>query len=323
MSRSLPWDDICVPSSDYLVRRVASAGAVPLFWGRDTAGRCLLIVELLGDHAAEFRRDVASVHGIGVDLRDGEEAGQQRLVLTLDRNVDQDLFLGLCETLVSSLSPVTESSVAVGVSLAHIRRWKAFLAGRNTRVLSPEEVRGLFAELQFLRALYASRLSQSAAVEAWCGGEDIHQDFIFGNTAVEVKSLAGRDRSTVRISSEDQLETVLDELFLVVCRLSENPDTDQALALNALVTLIEGELSDPEAREQFSDKLANFGYVPIVDYDEPRFVVSGRQTYRVEADFPRLIRSRLPSGIARVSYEIELETMNGFECGDDEVFGGG
>src|SRR3990167_3701572 len=145
MSRSLPWDDIGVPSSDYLVRRVASAGAVPLFWGRDTAGRCLLIVELLGDHAAEFRRDVASVHGIGVDLRDGEEAGQQRLVLTLDRNVDQDLFLGLCETLVSSLSPVTESSVAVGVSLAHIRRWKAFLAGCNTRVLSPEEGRGLFA----------------------------------------------------------------------------------------------------------------------------------------------------------------------------------
>lgn len=321
MSRALPWDDIGIPTSDYLVRRVASAGTVPLFWGRDTAGRCLLIVELLGDHTEEFRRDLTPVHGIGVDLRDGDERGQQRLVLTLDRNVDQDLFLGLCETLVASLSPVTESSVAVAVSLTHIRRWKAFMAGRKTRLLSPEEVRGLFAELQFLRALYASRLGQAAAVEAWCGVEDIHQDFIFGNTAVEVKSLAGRDRSTVRISSEDQLETVLDELFLVVFRLSEGPDGTSALSLNALVALIENEVSDSGALEEFSGKLANFGYVQLIDYDEPHFAVTGRQAFRVDGDFPRLVRSRLPSGIARVSYEIELEAMTAFGCRDVDVLG--
>lgn len=49
--------------------------------------------------------------------------------------------------------------------------------------------------------------SSAVAVEAWLGPEKSHQDFIFGNTAVEIKSLSGTERSTVRISSEDQLKS--------------------------------------------------------------------------------------------------------------------
>lgn len=323
MSRVLPWHDIAVPTVDYNVRLVAAGGAIPVYWGRDTSGHCLLIVELQGDHTVDFRRGVTTVHGIGVDLRAGQIAGQQRLVLTLDRNVDQDLFLGLCETLIASLSVVVDSPVALAVTLAHIKRWKAFLAGRKTRRLSPEEVRGLVAELQFMRALYAARLSKPAAVEGWYGVEDVHQDFIFENTAVEVKSLSGRDRSTVRISSEDQLETVKNELFLVVHHLSEAPVSSGGLSLNALVKVIESELDDADALELFSAKLADFGYAPLIDYDEPLFVIGDRDTYRVEGNFPRLIRSGLPGGIARVKYEIEIEAMKDFECSIDEVLKGG
>jgi len=321
MTRPLPWAGISVPAADYNVRLVAGALAVPVYWGRDARGRYLLILELEGDHTELFRRDHASVYGIDVDLRNASTAGQQRLVLTLDQSVDQDLFLGLCETLIANLMSVTDSATAVFVTLAHIRRWKAFLAGRKSRLLTPEEVRGLFAELQFMRALYRTRLTPKGAVEAWGGDDDTHQDFIFANKAIEVKSLAGRDRRTVRISSEDQLETALDELFLVVCRLSENADAADALSLNELVTTIEHELGDADALEQLSGKLAGFGYAPIPDYDEPHFVVSGRQAYRVQGAFPRLVRSRLPGGIARLSYEIEIEALEGFECAETGVLG--
>ena len=70
--------------------------------------------------------------------------------------------------------------------------------------------------LQKPSSLYQNHLDEKAAMEAWCGPDGAHQDFIFGNTAVEVKSLSGRERSTVRISSEDQLESLCDDLFLVV-----------------------------------------------------------------------------------------------------------
>lgn len=323
MSNALPWDEIGVPARDYTVRKVAARSRVAMFWGRDTAAKCLFIIELDGDFAEEFQRGVVDIHGIGVDLREGEEPHQQRLVLSLDRSVNQDLFLGLCQTLINALELVDTAAVALAVALAHIRRWRAFLAGRKSRRLSDEEVRGLWAELQYMRALYASRLTTTDAVDAWTGAEQLQQDFIFDNTAVEVKSLLGRDRNTVRISSEDQLATIVDDIFLVTHRLTVAADGSGALSLNALVEVIEDELDDAHAFELFSQKLADFGYLPIAAYATPKFVVAERQTYRVEGDFPRLVRAELPSGIARVSYEIELEAIKDFETDDDEVLKGG
>ncbi|WP_422027532.1 PD-(D/E)XK motif protein [Pyruvatibacter mobilis] len=320
MSKPVPWDGIPTPTADFTVVRVAGAAGIPIYWGRDMAAQCLFIVELEGDFTAQFRRDTVLLHGISVDLRNGDVAEQQRLVLTLARHIDSDLFLGLCETLIDSLKDVTDPATALAVALAHLKRWKAFLAGRNARLLSPEEVRGLFGELHVLRTLYQDTLPQAAAVDAWCGPDDSHQDFIFGGRAIEVKSLSGRERSTVRISSEDQLESLVDELFLLTQRLSNMPDTQHALSLNGIVALIESELTDAEAIEQFTDKLAGMSYTPLAEYDTPHFVVGGLQGYRVTGDFPRLIRSKLPQGITKVSYDITLEAMAPFSCEEAELF---
>lgn len=320
MSRDAPWDDIKEPRADYNTRRVAITEGIPLYWGKDIRGQCLLIIELQGDHSTQFRRDTVSLHGIDVDLRNGEGTQQQRLVLTLERHVDRDLFSSLCEALVASLAPVTDSAVALATALAHLKRWKAFLAGRKARVLSGEEVRGLFAELHVLRKLYQSALTQEAAVDAWCGPDDSHQDFIFGNTAVEVKSLSGRERNVVRISSEDQLEGLSDNLFLLIVRLSDMPESELAQSLNGMVRNVEQELTQADAIEQFSAKLADCGYAPLTDYDVPCFLVNGTQSYRVGAKFPRLIRSQLSQGLSRVSYDIRLEAMTPFECDNNNIF---
>lgn len=320
-SKPIPWDEIGNPNTDYNVRRVAATESVPLYWGKDVAGQCLLIVELTGDHSELYQRDITTLYGVGVDLRNGENQQQQRLVLTLARHADRDLFFGLCETLIANLTTVADSQVALAITLRHLKRWKAFLAGRNARVLADEEVRGLFAELYVLRNLYQRTLSQEAAVDAWCGADPVHQDFIFRNMAVEVKSLSGRERSAVRISSEDQLEGLVDSLFLMTVRLSDMPDAKQACSLNELVALIEQELNVAEALEQFSSEISGRGYVPLSDYDTPRFLVSSTQAYRVVEGFPRLIRSQLPKGLARVSYDVHIEAITPFACEDVEIFG--
>lgn len=320
MSRPVPWDAIPKPAADLSVLRVSGTTGIPIFWGRDAGAQCLLIIELDGNHTVQFRRDVVSLHGISVDLRNGDSPGQQRFVLTLARHIDGDLFLGLCETLISSLREVADPATALAVALAHLRRWKAFLAGRNARLLSPEEVRGLFGELHVLRLLYQDTLPKPETIDAWCGPDDSHQDFIFSNRAIEVKSLSGRERSTVRISSEDQLESLADELFLLTQRLSSQPDAGQALSLNGIVELIDSELSDADSIEQFADKLAGMGYVPLAEYDAPRFIISGLQGYRVTNGFPRLIRSELPPGITRVSYDIKFEAIAPFSCDEADMF---
>lgn len=319
MPESSPWDDIAVPGADFNVRQVAVETAVPCFWGRDAGGACLFIVELQGDHSAQYRKNAVTVNGIDVDLRAGDQ-GQQHLVLALERQVDRDLFEGLCRTLASSLEHATDSASSLAVSLAHIRRWKTFLSGRSQH-LSIEEVRGLFAEIVFLTELTDRQMSSSAAVEAWLGPERSHQDFIFGNTAVEVKSLSGAERSSVRISSENQLESLNDALFLRVYRLSSLVDAAGTRSLNEIVSAFQARLGEADAVEAFDRKLVAHGYAPLPDYDEPRFVVSDVRSYRVGDGFPRLMRSQLPTGIANVTYEIRLETIAPYECDEAAIFG--
>lgn len=316
MTETSPWSDIQTPTSDYNVKRVAGATAVPCYWGRDTSGSCLFVTELEGDHAVEFRRQTVRVNGIDVDLRN--EVGQQRLVLTLEKQADRDLFEGLCHTLARALESASDSASSLAVAMIHLRRWKTFMAGKGQH-MSGEQVRGLFAELTFLRELIG-HLGASAAVEAWMGPERSHQDFIFANTAIEIKALSGAERSSVRISSEDQLETLNDNLFLRIYRLSDMPDASSARSLNALILELQATLDSADAVEAFDTKLVAHSYAPLPEYDQPAFVVQEIRSYRVEGEFPRLVRSGLPAGVSRVKFDIKLEQIEDYAC--DEVLGG-
>lgn len=318
MTDSSPWDDIAIPRTDFNVRQVAAKTVVPCFWGRDAGGACLFIVELQGNHTVQYRKNAVKVKGIEVDLRAADQ-GRQRLVLALEREVDRDLFEGLCRTLAFSLGNATDSASSLAVSLAHIRRWKAFLSGKSQH-LSNEEIRGLFAEIVFLGELIDSRMPSTTAVEAWLGPERSHQDFIFGNTAVEVKSISGAERSSVRISSEDQLESQNDLLFLRVYRLSILADA-RARSLNEVIAAVQARLDEAEAIEAFDRKLVAHRYAPLPEYDQPRFVVSDVRSYYVRDDFPRLMRSQLPEGVAKVAYDIKLEAIAAYQCDNAATFG--
>ena len=319
----LPWDEIHIPDhhDDYTVRLVKDCGIIPSYWGRDKTGRCLFLITLEGDHRAQFLEQKIILNEIQVDLQQAVKTGYQNFVLMLERDADSDLFRALCESLCESIKDLSESDVALAVALAHLKRWKTFMAGKNARTLSPEVVRGLFAELCFLRQLYAKTLSHKDAITAWYGLDKIQQDFIYYDRAVEVKSLYGTDRNTVQISSEDQLESVQDHLFLVIYLLNDHADPLQADSLNGLVKKIENELVDSELKDEFLDRLGNFGYSPIPEYEKPMFSISRIQPYRVISDFPKIVRSELMGGIKKVSYQIELEYIETFTCDMNEVLG--
>lgn len=319
MSDTSPWNQIDVPALDFNVLRLAARMAVPCFWAKDTAGRCLFIIELDGDFSAEFRKNQVVVKGLEVDLRT-EKAGQ-RLVLSLERQTDRDLFEALCRALAGALENASNSASSLSIALSHLKRWKAFMSGRAHR-LSAEEVRGLYAELTFLIELI-HRIGASSAVEAWKGPERSHQDFIYGNTAVEIKSLSGVERSAVRISSEDQLESLNDNLFLRIYRLSSAPDSAVAVSLNDIVEEVQNLLDSAEAIEEFETRILAHSYAPLPEYDEPLFVISDVHTYTVEKDFPRLVRSEISEALGRVSYDIRLESIEDFTCDSGNVFGGG
>jgi hypothetical protein len=320
--RHMPWDDIKVPRNDFNIRLAEGSGKIPVYWGRAPEGNCLLIIELLGDHSSQFHKEIVPIKGIDINLRQNTSALDiQHLVLALERQIDRDIFASLCETMISVLSPVNEPNVALEVLFEHLKRWKIFLSGRKSRLLSAEEVRGIFGELYFLRQLYRKfHFSHTLAVNAWYGPEKTHHDFIFGSDAVEIKTISGRERNSVRVSSEDQLESGDENLFLKIYRLGEIPGHDDNLSLNGAVEAIYKELSGTDALENFQKKLAEAGYLPFPDYDKPEFQVVQEKTYRISDKFPCLVRSELPEGVIRVSYEIKLEHIKAFEIENSLIF---
>ena len=315
-----PWDELKVPDFDYTIRYVNAPGAVTLCWGKGIHGQCLFIVLLEGDHTDQFKKNASDVNGIHVDLRQLSEPETQGLILTLEQNVNRDLFFSLCQTLITSLEGVPDPSSALGIVFNHIKRWKAFMAGKRNHILSAEEVRGLFAELCFMRVLKTEHLTEAQAVGAWYGPDRSHQDFIFGDTAVEIKSIGGRDRNVVRISSEDQLESVATNLFLFVVRLVECTEAAQSQSLNELVTIVGQELGEADIIEEYWRKLAAYGYIEMREYDFPKFKLGGMTTYSVLDDFPRIVRSGLPNGVTDVRYNLQLEKIAPFECYQNDIW---
>lgn len=321
MSKTNPWSDIKTPAEDLSVRQIKISKHLPLYWGKDSSGHCVFIYEMSEDGAAIFQKNMVSIHGIQIDYRLLSTTGNQGLILVLEKHVDQDLFYSLCETLIHELAEVSDPLVGLSVALSQIKRWKAFMAGKKGRVLSAEEVRGLFSELKFLQQMLDEIDNEMEALEAWQGPETSHQDFIFSDTAVEVKSLSGRERNAVKVSSEDQLESLSSSLFLKVFRLVDMPESKASISLNELVNAVEGMLTEAEAIEMFDTKLTKAGYVQMLAYDKPKFIVADEQTYRVESEFPKIVRSELNAGLTRVGYEIKLESVRDFLCADKDVWG--
>jgi hypothetical protein len=313
MSQPLPWDDLCIPASG-LNRLLAAPGmASPASWAVDRQGRLLFVIELSGNHLERYQRDVVTVHGLDIDLRTGDQDGHQQLVMTLESEQNADLFAVLCKSLLNELVGAKSSASSLEITLHHLRRWKAFLASRNAKLLTAEEIRGLFAELWFLLELTATSLGMDEAVFAWHGPDEVQQDFIFSGQAVEIKSLVPTDPRTVRVSSENQLDTAWCKLFLVTILISECTDLG-GRSLNELIDELSGKSMGSEAQFQFDSKLAQSGYLPLEQYDKPLLNVVGAVAYEVTPKFPRIVRSALPAGIIRVAYQIQLEHLEPFKC---------
>ena len=306
-----PWLNIATPHQDFSVRLANVPCLVPIYWAKDSEGRCQFIVTLDGNHEDAFRSATPNAQGIDIDLRTWR--GSQILLLTLVSERERDLFYTLCEQLGRQLNRSENRSHTFPAIISHLRRWQRFLAGRPREKLTDAKIRGLYAELQFLRSLYQSHLSQQEAIESWCGPTGGDQDFVFRETAVEVKAVSVAFPNEVNIASEAQLDPIVDRLFLAVYALHQNAGKANEESLDELVQKMEGDLEDGLARDAFWDRLASASYVGAHRYDTPVLGIYSTRFFRVEGSFPRIHGGLLPEGIHRVRYQLTLDRLQSYQ----------
>ncbi|MDR1086375.1 MAG: PD-(D/E)XK motif protein [Deltaproteobacteria bacterium] len=313
-----PWLDISRPISGIHVRKHDDHKTGDIFWGKDGDNTKMLIISLDGDQRDIYNKSIIHIKGLKTDLRPYEEAGRQCLVLFLESATNSDIFFDFCCALTSAIKTTENSYGVVIATFQHIRRWKNFLSGGRS-LLTPQQVRGLIGELLFLRQMIQAGYSVGKSLESWIGPNGGNQDFVVGDTAVEIKTLFGRERGKIRISSEDQLETIQSKLFLKIFRLIEVDKDAASFSLNSLIMDLRLQISLADDEAVFDMKLNSLSYSPLPFYNFPNFKCPEQLIYLVTDNFPRLVRSTLPAGVFNVLYDISLESIDSFTFDDETL----
>jgi len=309
-----PWALIDKPTIGFNVIRVNPSHPHDFFWGMNIDGHYLLLFEITKELAGSLENKVVELKGVKIDVTYNATTSEYFFILCLQNKEDADIFYRLCLDLVDRTMEVIERNVALEVINTRLKRWKAFLSGKKKHILSAQEVRGLYAELEFIRGCLTMVDEQLPFLEGWLGPLDGPHDFVLGDFAVEVKSVTSSQKDRVRISSENQLITHLDNLFLHVIFLAEFHDCKKGRSLNQQVEIVRDAIRVPDHRDLFDSRLYETGYMELKEYDIPCYSVTKNQTFRVMEGFPRIVSENLAEGVANVTYDLDLKFLEEYKC---------
>lgn len=316
-----PWENINLPSqNDVSARRIDHTHFLDLFWARDYTGHLLFIYEFPQEKlAATFNLpDLVGIQALY--YQSSLSTNVNRLVLRLREQSNWEIFFSLCTDLVEATRQVKNSTSAIQIILRRLARWQEFLKKNRNDLLSEESIKGLIGELWFIKSYLIPIFGTQQAIGFWQGPEGLPQDFNVNSSAIEVKCQLGATTPYIKISSIDQLCPQLPEMYLFVLTLGKtSPETEAAINLPDLVSSIRHEiqLNAPGQIERFNDLLYLVGYVDSDRYIDFSYIVASEKMFFVEDGFPRLCFKDVPSGIVRITYDINLNDCMPFDgCPD-------
>ena len=305
-----PWEGLGPNDA----RRVGSKGSFDFFWivlDRGLPGLMLRLPEI--PEPAPRLPKLRNLVTAFMPATDGFA-----FVLGLKERSQQEIFETLCRDVVAAGEAAGNRSDALSRAIQRTLRWHHLLRGGRPGGLSPEEQRGLVAELAFVRDL-AEGLGPGTAIEAWTGPSGSAKDFEFIGTCVEIKARRVAARPFVAISSEAQLADVDGcQVFLRVVNVA-SAVVPNGLSLQDHVRKT-AELFEKagDAFEAWEQALYSTGYDPDNSHDGRRWQLESATSYEIVEGFPR-ISSPLPAGVEGVKYSLSLDACAPFKFEDDLV----
>lgn len=237
-------------------------------------------------------------------------------ISTTDRSLYRPFFnliLTVCDGLASQQS---SAAAALEVALADFRQLLA-----NRRVMSEQEIQGLFGELWTLQQLTA--VNGARSITAWTGPLRLSHDFRYGNTELEVKTTSSAAQYH-RINGITQLTpSVGCSLYLISIQVQETgPGAGKTVP--ELVESVEASvMSDARQLAEFRDRLAATGYrKEESDYYNTRWAFREQpKAVFIDKDFPCLTQTKLEqivglkhvSRISDIEYALDVSGL-GFDC---------
>jgi hypothetical protein len=230
-----------------------------------------------------------------------------------------DLFKHLCADVVTAVLATTSEQLAVDALCTRLSRWQKFLEEAAAGLSELAQV-GLYGELYFLRRLLLGGCPPRKALDGWQGPLGANHDFMFGYSAVEVKSTTANTDTVLLIANERQLDdTGVSSLILCSCSFDRREHTAQTLP--AIIEEV-GQMLGLDLLSPFEDRLLAVGYhrshnalYATAGYAERRMAY-----YQVSDSFPRIVPKDLRPGVHEVQYHTELAAATGLMIPESTVF---
>ena len=148
--------------------------------------------------------------------------GRFNLSLSLLSENETAVFIEMCRDLLSFTEGAQDESEALKNFWQRYKHWQNLFATAKDDLLSDERQRGLIGELLFLREQITDGRPLKEAVAGWLGPFKEHQDFSYGETWYEIKTIS-EQAEKVRIPSLEQL-SLKTPGELIVYRLGKTSD---------------------------------------------------------------------------------------------------
>lgn len=255
-------------------------------------------------------------------IYDPDDSKSLLLNLVLADKQFKDVFDTLVSDVLSAVINETDIKVILKNYSNRLIKWQSLFEKFRPQGLSPEEQRGLFGELFFLRKFLQTNSDFQNIITSWIGTEKQIRDFQFGKWSVEVKTTHGNNHQKIHVSSERQLDTSnLDNLYINHISLDVREQSGENL--NQMVdTIIEILTKDFPALNQFKNKLMEAGYFEHhrLLYAETGYFIRQEVFYKVENAFPRIEERDIRNGVGDVKYTVVVSQCSDFVRTEEQVF---
>lgn len=317
MALSLPWEELSIPTKQaFTTRRIGEHLTANVFIARDQQNELSVIVQHQQDLRDIFNKYRIDVGAVNSDYREFSNGFALQFKLKDEKLIEYfDQFI---QFVLQDLDQTHQERRIIEAFLLKLKNWKRFISSTQYGKLKPEQIRGLLAELKFLDdLLHAYPSDMEIILQAWYGPERLQHDFVFKDLAVEIKSISSIDKRSVKISSVNQLETNVSELYLHVSSVLEAPKhAEDIVTLNSMVKDVKHRLAQQDniaLISIFEQKLLDSRYVADYYYDKYGYVIKSSNTYQVTDNFPKLDSGFIPNGILNVSYEVDLNMIDQYK----------
>lgn len=320
------WDDLASDKSlisGLLFRRYSGAVKPDIYVALQHPEKFFCIYVVISKTTEINISNFSNLQEIHVDLFSSpNEVDKNILIFKLLNFEHKDIFSVLCEDLIASISIESNETKIIRIILNRFEKWKSMFSKIGLQGLKPEEQRGLFGELYFLRKFLKLNSDFLAVINTWTGSEKQIRDFQSGSWAVEVKTTHGNNHQKVHISSERQLDTTnLETLFLYHISLEQQQNSGETLndIVDSVIDTLRAEII---ALNKFKSKIYEVGYFELQRnlYETIGYHIRQDKFYKVEKDFPRIEENDLRIGVGDVKYSIILSQCEPFSISESEVF---